>query len=309
MSEPTETGAHYADAVSILAERYTKKIETALQHVIESNRGRVPARLMESMAYSLRAGGKRLRPMLCLAAAENGGTNPDTAMPMALALEFMHTASLIHDDLPCIDNDDLRRGKPTNHKVFGECMAVIAGDSLMIWAFGYALSGLLDNGVSADRAARAVSEFAASSGPEGMCGGQVLDTDPASRKPESDFVYQIAEKKTAALIRASVVTGAIIAGREEAEIRAYSDYGTHLGLAFQIVDDILDATGTSEQLGKTPGKDADQDKLTFVSAYGLEGARNLAAKESAAAANALLPLGEEAELLIKLAKELAYRSY
>jgi len=308
MSEPTETGARNAAAVSILALRYANKIETALERAIERNRESVPARLMESMVYSLSAGGKRLRPMLCLASAENGGVCPDIAMPMALALEFMHTASLIHDDLPCMDNDDLRRGKPTNHKAFGECMAVIAGDSLMIWAFGYALSGLLANGVLADRASRAVSEFSTSSGPEGMCGGQVLDTDPASRKTERDFVYQIAEKKTAALIRASIVTGAIIAGREEEAVRAYSNYGTHLGLAFQIVDDILDATGTSEQLGKTPGKDANQDKLTFVSAYGLDGARNLAEKESSAAADALLPLGGEAELLIKLAEQLAHRS-
>ena len=309
MSEPTETGARYADAVSILAERYTKKIETALEHVIDSHRDRIPARLAESMAYSLSAGGKRLRPMLCLASAENGGTNPDTAIPMAIALEFMHTASLIHDDLPCMDDDDLRRGKPTNHKVFGECMAVIAGNSLMIWAFGHALSGLLDNGVSADRAAHAANILSSASGPEGMCGGQVLDTDAGSRTTERDFVYQIAKKKTAALIRASVVTGTIIAGRGEAEIRAYSDYGAHLGLAFQIVDDILDVTGASKQLGKTPGKDAAQDKLTFVSAYGLEGARNLAQKESAAAAKALLPFGPEAELLRKLAEQLAHRSH
>ena len=308
MNEPTETGVHNDDAISILAERYTNKIETALERVIDRHKERIPARLIESMAYSLSAGGKRLRPMLCLASAENGGMSPDTAMPMAVALEFMHTASLIHDDLPCMDDDDLRRGKPTNHKVFGECMAILAGDSLMIWAFGCALSGLLGNGVSTDRAARAVNELSMASGPEGMCGGQVLDTDHASRESARNFVYRIAEKKTSALIRASVVTGAIIAGRDEAAIRAYSDYGAHLGIAFQIVDDILDATGTYEQLGKTPGKDATQDKLTFVSAYGLDGARNLAGEESSAAADALLSLGGEAELLIKLAKQLAHRS-
>ena len=308
MNEKTEAGASAADAVSILAGRYANKIRTALELVISSHEGRIPARLMESMVYSLAAGGKRLRPMLCLAAAENGGVGADTAMPMALALEFMHTASLIHDDLPCMDDDDLRRGKPTNHKVFGECLAVLAGDSLMIWAFGYALSGLLRSGVPEDRAAHAVSVLSESSGPEGMSGGQVLDTDPASRESGRDFVYKIAEKKTAALIRASVVTGAIIAGGREAEVRAYYDYGTHLGLGFQIVDDILDATGTSEQLGKTPGKDAGQNKLTFVSAYGLDGARRLAEKESAAAADALSPLGSKAELLISLSEQLVHRS-
>jgi geranylgeranyl diphosphate synthase type II len=296
-------------ALSILAERYADKIEIALERAINCNKERVPARLMESMAYSLTAGGKRLRPMLCLAAAENGGAGPDTAMPMALALEFMHTASLIHDDLPCMDNDDLRRGKPTNHKAFGECLALIAGDALMIWSFGYALSGLLGNGVPEGRAARAVSVLAEASGPEGMCGGQVLDTDIMSQKSGCDFVYQIAGKKTAALIRASVVTGAMIAGREETAIRAYADYGAHLGLAFQIEDDILDATGASEQLGKTPGKDSDQNKLTFVSAYGLDGARRLAAEESGAAAEALSPLGEEAELLTELAKQLVNRNH
>ena len=308
MNGPAETSARSPDALSVLAERYARKIETALESVIDRNRDRVPARLAESMAYSLSAGGKRLRPMLCLAAAENGGAGADTAMPMALALEFIHTASLIHDDLPCMDNDDLRRGKPTNHKAFGECMALIAGDALMIWAFGYALSGLIGNGVPEARAARAVSELATAAGPEGMCGGQVLDTDTESRKPERDFVYEIAERKTSALIRASVVTGAIIAGCGEAEIRAYADYGKHVGLAFQIVDDILDATGTSEQLGKTPGKDAGQNKLTFVSAYGLDGARRLAGKESEAAAGALSPLGGKAELLILLAVQLANRS-
>ena len=167
---------------------------------------------------------------------------------------------------------------------------------------------MIKNGVHADRAARAAGVLSEASGPEGMCGGQVLDTDPASRTPDSDFVYRIAEKKTAAMIRASVVTGAIIGGMDEADVHRVSDYGTHLGLAFQIVDDILDATATLEQLGKTPGKDAAQDKMTFVSAYGLDGARRRAEDESLAAAEALLPLRDKFGLMIDLAEQLAHRS-
>jgi geranylgeranyl diphosphate synthase type II len=297
------------NAASELSGRYIEKFEAALEDVCDSYEGRIPARLLESMAYSLKAGGKRLRPALCLTVAENSGVDPRSAMPMALALEFIHTASLIHDDLPCMDDDDLRRGKPTNHKAFGECMAVLAGDSLMIWAFGFALSGLLSGGISADRAARAVAFLSEASGPEGMCGGQVLDTDERSRESSPDFVYRIAEKKTAALIRASVVTGALIGGRSETDVRFYSDYGAHLGTAFQIIDDILDATGVPEQLGKTPHKDEAQDKMTFVSAYGIERARRRAEDESRMAVEALSPFGDEGSLLIALAKQMEHRSH
>jgi geranylgeranyl diphosphate synthase type II len=261
------------------------------------------------MAYSLKAGGKRLRPALCLAVAEDSGVGPETAMPMAMALEFIHTASLIHDDLPCMDDDDLRRGRPSNHKAFGDCLAVLAGDSLMVWAFGYALSGLVSNGVSAERAAKASAYLSEASGPEGVCGGQALDMDECGREFGGEFAYRIAEKKTAALIRASVVTGAIIGGRSEDDVGRYADYGSHLGMAFQIVDDILDATGTPEQLGKTPRKDEAQNKMTFVSAYGLEGACSRAKEESGRAALALAPMGCENGLLAALARQLAHRSH
>jgi geranylgeranyl diphosphate synthase type II len=301
MSEPF-------DAVSALSGIYLGKIEAGLRELCESKRGIIPSRLLESMSYSLLGGGKRLRPALCLAAAERNGVPAERAMPMALALEFVHTASLVHDDLPCMDDDDLRRGLPTNHKVFGECLAVLTGVSLMIWAFGYALSGLVANGIPHDMALRSVAYLCEASGPEGMCGGQTLDTDRESQGPERDFVYRIAEKKTAALIRASVVTGALLAGAPDEAARRYSEYGEYIGIAFQIVDDILDATGTREELGKTPNKDEAQGKRTFVSAYGLDGAQQRAEHESAKAAEALSPLFPGGDLLITLAEQLTHRS-
>jgi geranylgeranyl diphosphate synthase type II len=297
------------DTIAALSGMYRGKIEAGLRELCESKRGVVTPRLLESMSYSLLDGGKRLRPALCLAVAERCGVSAERAMPMAAALEFIHTASLIHDDLPCMDNDDLRRGRPANHKVFGECVAVLAGFSLMIWAFEHALSGLEANGIPRGAASRAVVYLCEAAGPEGVCGGQTLDTDRESQDAGRDFVYRIAEKKTAALIRASAVTGALLAGAPDETARRYAEYGEHLGIAFQIVDDILDTTGTPEKLGKTPHKDEAQDKRTFVSAYGADGARQRAERESARAAEALLPLFPGGDLLITLAEQLARRNH
>jgi geranylgeranyl diphosphate synthase type II len=261
------------------------------------------------MSYSLMAGGKRLRPALCLAAAERCGLSPEKAMPLALAIEFIHTSSLIHDDMPCMDDDDLRRGAPSNHVRFGECLALVAGDALIYWAFGHALSRLPLSGIPSESVAASLALLAEASGPFGMCGGQVLDTDPKSRTAESDFVYGVASAKTAALIRASVVSGAMLGDIPDTDLQCYYDYGTHLGLAFQIVDDILDVTSSREEMGKTPNKDAEQGKLTFVSAYGLEEARRLALEESREAARALEELFPEGDLLIGVAESLATRKY
>lgn len=267
----------------------------------------IPLRLKESMGYSLEAGGKRLRPFLCMAGAELGGCPPAAVMPMAMALEMFHTASLIHDDLPCMDNDPLRRGKPSNHIVYGEGMATLAGDSLLLWAFENAIEGLCPL-FAADRILRALQVFARAIGPSGVCAGQVLDTDPASQKPEPDFVREIALLKTGTLIRASVQTGGILGGLPEKKETALYNYGTHLGTAFQVVDDLLDKTGTIENLGKSPGKDEIQGKKTFVSVYGLETAREIALAESQAAVEALSCFGTEAECLRSLAIVLAERS-
>jgi geranylgeranyl diphosphate synthase type II len=294
-------------ALRILSEQYVGPFEEHLTEICDNMPDSVPERLAESMLYSLRAGGKRLRPALCLAAAERCGVDPEKALPMAAAVEFLHTASLIHDDMPCMDDDDYRRGQPTNHRAFGESMALIAGDALMIWAFGYALSHLPAQGIPNDRVVRAVNILSEASGPGGMCGGQVLDTDRESRTADRDFVYRIAGAKTAALIRASVVSGAMLGDIPDTTLQCYYDYGTHLGLAFQIVDDILDVTATREELGKTPRKDENQDKMTFVSVYGLDEARRLALEESEEAERSLEQLFPEGDLLIDLARSLACR--
>lgn len=296
-------------ALQLLSEQYVGMFEEHLKELCEEPHEQIPKRLMESMSYSLLEGGKRLRPALCLAAAERCGLSPDKALPMATAVEFIHTASLIHDDLPCMDNDDFRRGAPTNHKVFGESLALLAGDALMIWAFGYTLSHLPAAGIPHDRIVRAVGILGEASGPAGICGGQVLDTDPDSQRLDRDFVYRIAYSKTAVLIRAAVVSGAMLGDISDPMLQCYYDYGTHLGLAFQIVDDILDVTASKEVLGKTPNKDEEQKKRTFVSAYGLEEAKKLALTESEEARKALEPLFPEGDLLIDLAGYLAERSY
>ncbi|MDR1471005.1 MAG: polyprenyl synthetase family protein [Synergistaceae bacterium] len=296
-------------ALDVLGEQYANIFEGHMRDLCGEPHKNIPSRLMEAMSYSLMAGGKRLRPSLCLAAAERSGVGPSRAMPMAMAVEFMHTASLIHDDLPCMDDDDLRRGLPTSHRKFGECMAVLAGDSLMIWSFGYALSHLPSQGIPADRVVRALAILGEASGPGGMCGGQVLDTDIESRADGDDFVRRIASAKTAALIRASLVSGAMLGDITDADLQCYYDYGTHLGVAFQIVDDILDVTSTAEAIGKTPNKDESQDKITFVSAYGLERAREMAAEESLEAEHAMESLFPEGDLLIDLANDLVHRSH
>lgn len=266
----------------------------------------IPSRLKEAMGYSLQAGGKRLRPFLCMAGAELADCPAKEVMPMAMALEMFHTASLIHDDLPCMDDDPLRRGKPSNHIVFGECLATLAGDSLLLWAFEIAIQGLFPH-FPPERVFRALGVFARAIGPSGVCAGQVLDTDPSSRKLDPDFVWEIASLKTGTLIRASVLTGGILGGLAEDKEAALYNYGTHLGTAFQVVDDLLDKTGTAEKLGKTPGKDTVQNKLTYVSAYGLEKAKTIALSESLAAVRALSCFGREADDLRSLANVLSER--
>ncbi|MDR3332003.1 MAG: polyprenyl synthetase family protein [Synergistaceae bacterium] len=294
-------------ALQLLSEQYAAPFEAYLTEFSENPNDAIPPRLTESMLYSLRAGGKRLRPALCLAAAERCGIHPEKALPMAMSIEFMHTASLIHDDLPCMDDDDYRRNSPTNHKVFGECLALLAGDALMIWSLGYSLSRLAHLGIPNDRVVRAVNILSEAAGPVGMCGGQVLDTDRESQEPEKEFVYRIAGAKTAALIRAALVSGAMLGDIPDTTLQCYHNYGTHLGLAFQIVDDILDVTATREELGKTPKKDEAQNKMTFVSAYGLDEAKRLALEESEKAERSLEQLFPEGDLLMDLARSLAFR--
>lgn len=297
-------------AIKILDDTYVKVFDDHLEHTLNRYRDEMPARLFDSMSYSLKAGGKRLRPSLCLAVAERNGMPVQSALPLAAAIEFIHTASLIHDDLPCMDDDDLRRGQPTNHKVYGEGLAVVAGDALMLWAFGVCAREMIEVKVPAEFALAAIKHLADGAGPFGMCGGQVLDSDIESRDPTAEnFVYSIATLKTAALMRASVTSAAALCGASDEAMRCYADYGLHLGLAFQIVDDVLDVRATSEQLGKTPRKDIAQGKITFASTFGIDQAMALAKDEAESAAFALDPIFPNGDLLIDLAHELVGRAY
>ena len=270
--------------------------------------GAIPPRLRDAMNYSLQAGGKRIRPVLCLSGAQLFGMEAEKALPMALAFEMVHTASLIHDDLPCMDNDTLRRGKPTNHVVYGETLALLAGDSLFLYAFEVALKGLMKLGAAPERCLKAAALFAEALGPSGICGGQVLDTDAQSQLNAQDFVVNIASMKTMVLIRAALASGAIIAGAEGDGLGRVMEYGRNVGLAFQIADDILDCTGSQAQMGKTLGKDDAQDKRTFVHAYGLEGAREKLRSMTFEAGELLAPFGARADFLKDLALYLERRT-
>lgn len=265
--------AHLAESATL--------VESALGDYLRS-RADVPARLRAAMEHSLMAGGKRLRPALVFAAAELVGGTREGALPAAMALEMIHTYSLIHDDLPAMDDDDLRRGKPTCHVAYGEATAILAGDALLTDAFGVLASAAAEP----VRVRLAVSELAAAAGAEGMVGGQQLDLEGESREPTAAAAEAIHERKTAALIRAAVLLGGILGGGNEVELNALGRYGLALGLAFQVADDVLDATSSAAELGKSPGKDRAQGKLTYVAAAGLAAAKKRArglADEAAAA--------------------------
>lgn len=253
-----------------------------------------PTVIHRAMRYSVFAGGKRVRPVLCIAAAGAvTDVEPVGLLAVASSLEMIHTYSLIHDDLPALDNDDLRRGRATNHKVFGEAMAILAGDSLLTFAFEV-LAGVGD--------ARLIRELAAASGTVGgMIGGQVFDLEGEGKTPTAELLEQIHRAKTGALLRCSVRLGALHAGATAEQLAALSCYGEHVGLAFQIVDDLLDVEQTSEALGKTAGKDAAQSKITFPAVYGLAASHQMAEDERRAAHAALRSFGDGARWLRELA--------
>ena len=237
-----------------------------------------PERLHESMRYSLLAGGKRIRPCLCIAACELMGGTMETAMPTACALEMIHTMSLIHDDLPSMDNDDFRRGKPTNHKVYGEEMAILAGDALLSHAFEH-IGRATPKEVPAERTLRVIVDVGKCVGSEGLVGGQVVDIMSEGADADEvtlDTLKYIHAHKTGALLEVSVTAGAILAGAAEEDVERLGKYAQLIGLAFQVVDDILDCTQTSEQLGKTAGKDEAVGKATYPSLVGLEESRKIA---------------------------------
>jgi geranylgeranyl diphosphate synthase type II len=258
-----------------------------------------PATIHRAMRYSLFAGGKRIRPLLAIAAAEAVADAPAGIESSACALELIHTYSLIHDDLPALDNDDLRRGRPTCHKVFGDAIAILAGDALLTLAFEV-LAKL--ECVPVERRVMLIRELAVASGTVGgMIGGQVNDLEGEGRTPTAELLESIHRAKTGALLRASVRMGAIHAGASPEQLEALTRFGEHIGLAFQIVDDVLDVEQPSEALGKTAGKDAQQNKITFPAVYGIERSRQMAEQERLQAHQALDPFGERAARLRELA--------
>ncbi|PIA55631.1 hypothetical protein AQUCO_00700147v1 [Aquilegia coerulea] len=266
-----------------------------------------PFKIHESMRYSLLAGGKRVRPVLCIAACELVGGDEATAMPAACAVEMIHTMSLIHDDLPCMDNDDLRRGKPTNHKVYGESVAVLAGDALLALAFEHIANATL--GVSPTRIVRVVSELAKAIGSEGLVAGQIVDIDFTGASDVGlDQLEYIHIHKTAVLLESSVVMGAILGGATDQEVEKLRKFARCIGLLFQVVDDILDVTKSSEELGKTAGKDLMSDKTTYPKLIGLEKSREFAEKLNREAQEQLCHFDPaKAAPLISLANYIAHR--
>ncbi len=247
-------------------------VEEALEVALPQQDG-PETRVVEAMRYSLFAGGKRLRPILCLAASEAVGGDLKTAMPAGCALEMIHTYSLIHDDLPAMDDDDLRRGKPTNHKVFGEAIAILAGDGLLTEAF-VLLSDY--NSLLPERAVQVIGVIAEAASYRGMVGGQVVDILSQNKRADLETVQQMHSRKTAALIAAATESGALAGKGSEAQVAALARYGRAIGLAFQIADDILDIEGDTELLGKTTGADEARGKVTYPAAVGLERSRQTA---------------------------------
>ncbi len=280
-------------------------VDRALDQYLPAESTR-PATIHRAMRYSLFAGGKRMRPVLTLAAAEACGGTIDAAMPAACAVECIHTYSLVHDDLPCMDDDDLRRGRPTNHKVFGEGIAVLAGDALLTVAFE-----ILADAKPTPRYSVAVQvrELAETAGSKWLIGGQVADLEGEGKNLTGAELRYIHRCKTAALLTGSIRLGAMSANAAPARLAALADFGQALGLAFQVIDDILDVTQTTEKLGKTAGKDVHAVKATFPAIYGLEKSRAEARKFTRAAHAALKPFGNKADRLREIADYLLTREY
>ena len=280
-------------------------VEAGLDRWLPSVRTK-PATIHKAMRYSLFAGGKRVRPTVCLAAAEACGGKREKALPAACAVECIHTYSLIHDDLPAMDNDDFRRGKPTNHKVFGEGIAVLAGDALLTQAFEL-LSRFPDSRRYGHR--EAVAELAKASGSLWLIGGQVADLEAEGKGVSVRELKYIHERKTSALLTASLKLGGMSAGCTPRQLEALDVFGYHVGLAFQVIDDILDVTQTSEALGKTAGKDEAVGKATYPCLVGLEKSRKLAKRLTHQAYESLDVFGKRKEPLLAIAKYLLERSH
>ena len=281
-----------------------QKVESALD---ESLPLRYPEKIYESMRYSLLAGGKRLRPILCLATCKMMGADESVAMPTACALEMVHTMSLIHDDLPAMDNDDYRRGKLTSHKVYGEDVAILAGDGLLAYAFEYIATQT--KGAAPEQMLRVIAQLGRAVGADGLVGGQIVDLASEGTAVDEETLTYIHTHKTAALLEVSVTSGAMLAGADKTVIDRLSRYAQRIGLAFQIVDDILDITSTSETLGKSVGKDVAAQKATYPSLWGLEESQRRADELIVEAISGLDSFGASAEPLRAIAQYITARTH
>lgn len=289
---------------SYLAQRQAL-VETALDRAVPVT---YPEKIYESMRYSLMAGGKRLRPILCLASCELFGGTLEMAMPTACAMEMIHTMSLIHDDLPAMDNDDYRRGKLTNHKVYGDDIAILAGDGLLSYAFEF-IASRTEN-VPPQRVLQVISRLGHAVGATGLVGGQVVDLDSEGLTDVSEETLTfIHTHKTGALLEVSVVSGAILAGASESDLSRLTRYSQNIGLAFQIIDDILDITSTTEILGKSAGKDVQAQKVTYPSLWGIEESQRKATQLVTDAKAELSVFGDKAEPLCSIADFITSRSH
>jgi len=293
-------------AIDEYLRRRAAQVDAALAAWIGDRRGRVEPKLLEAMEYSLVSPGKRMRPVLVLAAAEAAGADPTPFLPFACAVEMVHAYSLIHDDLPAMDDDDLRRGRPTNHKVFGEAMAILAGDGLLTEAFALISAGA--SAVPAERRLAAAAELAVAAGAEGMVGGQAADVLAEGGKAELALVESIHRRKTGALLRASVRIGALACGADPPTLDRLSRYGETIGLAFQVADDVLDEIGDPETTGKTGRRDRELGKATVPGVLGIARARELLRELLARALDAIEDLGDPANPLRDLARRIVGRA-
>jgi geranylgeranyl diphosphate synthase, type II len=288
-------------------ERRRRQVDDALKGWVVREK-EFPPQIHKAMRYSLFAGGKRLRPILVLAAAEAVGGQASEALPAACALELIHTYSLIHDDLPSLDDDDLRRGMPTSHKVFGEAVAILAGDALLTEAFHLLTRPDLMKKISPRRRIEAIQAIALGAGSRGMVGGQTMDIASEGKKMKPEVLEYIHSHKTGALIAASTVAGGVIGGGSSREIRGLEQYGRKLGLAFQIVDDLLDVQGEKSQMGKAVGKDQAKGKATYPALFGVENSQRQAEESIREALTHLAPFDRRANPLRAIAKFILQRT-
>ena len=295
--------------MTIAFDTFLKESKTFVEEKLVSyaNELQCPNVLREAMAYSLEAGGKRLRPLLLFATLQAFGKERNLGVGAACALEMIHTYSLVHDDLPCMDDDDLRRGKPTNHKVFGEAMAVLAGDGLLTYAF-QVIMAYGQKEISAEKKVRLVLELAKAAGPEGMVGGQVADMEAEGKRLTIDELEYIHKHKTGKLLEFAVLAGAILSDATEEQEEKLLTFAKYIGLAFQIRDDILDVEGTEEEIGKPIGSDVSNEKSTYTTLFTVDRAKDILEETIAEAKGAISSLQLQDEYLLSICDLIAKRN-